>query len=165
MGVRAVHTGGCDVNVSEYSKGRYRVLLANRRSSAGVEKVTYPLNGSWHHYDSIKHTYLGRNGKAEFALKGYDVKMLILTRNKLQDPRLKGMVKKGQFVITSGSDSGVWFARLFCDGKELKSLSRNVILDRNGKVEFNFGIAPKGKCEVRLLNIMNGKTFNFKADF
>ena len=165
VGVRAVHTGGCDVNVSEYSKGRYRVLLANRRSSAGVEKVTYPLNGSWHHYDSIKHTYLGRNGKAEFALKGYDVKMLILTRNKLQDPRLKGMVKKGQFVITSGSDSGVWFARLFCDGKELKSLSRNVILDRNGKVEFNFGIAPKGKCEVRLLNIMNGKTFNFKADF
>ena len=165
VGITSVHTGGLDVNAAEYQHGRYRVLLATRRNGSGTAKFTYPLNGKWNCYDSLAHTYTGKTEKVDFSLNAWGVKMFILTRAPLAVPRLKGSVKGGTLVITSLSDSGVWFARLFRNGEELKSLSKTVILDKNDKTEFNFGISPKGECEVLLLNVMNGKKFNYKVNF
>ena len=160
-GVRALHTGGSDVSIAEYTKGRYRMFVGTRRQGTGCEKSVYPLTKSYYLYDTLLHKSLSRSSSVEFSFNSHDVKTLIATEKPLQTPRFTVNRRNGVVEILSGSDSGIWFVQMFRDGVELKSLSRTVVLDKNDKAEFNFGLNCKGKCEIRLLNIMDGKKLNY----
>ena len=164
-GVKGVHTGGCDVSIAEYTKGRYRMFVATRRQGAGCETSVYPLGKSCYLYDTLLHKFISRSSKAEFALKSYDVKTLLATEKPLEAPRFTVKGSCGTVTVHSASDSGIWFVQMFKESVELKSLCRTVVLDRNDKAEFNFGLMDKGTCEIRMLNIMDGKKLNYKVAF
>ena len=164
-GISPRSSGGADINFSEYVCGRYRTLTVTRRGGNGTVKFTLPLEKSSFVYDVLNHKYLGKTSEITLDLKAWQVEMLVMTQEKAAAPSLTANKNDRGITVSSASNSGIWSAKLFRNGKELKSLKQNVILDKNNNVSFDFGISPDGECQVQLVNILNGKTFNCKVNF
>ena len=164
-GISPRASGGADINFSEYVCGKYRTLTVTRRNGNGTVNFTLPLETPCHVYDILNHKYLGKNGKIALELKAWQVKMLVLTQEKADTPALTARKNARGITVSSNSNSGIWSAKLFRDGRELKSLKRNVVLDKNSKAAFDFGISPEGECQIQLVNILNGNKFNYKVNF
>ena len=164
-GISPRSSGGADINFSEYVCGRYRTLTVTRRGGNGTVKFTLPLEKPCHVYDVLNHKYLGKTGKVALELKAWQVEMLVMTQEKAAAPSLTAKKNDRGITVSSASNSGIWSAKLFRNGQELKSLKRNVILDKNSKASFDFGISPAGECQVQLVNVLNGNKFNYKVNF
>ncbi len=164
-GISPRSSGGADINFSEYVCGRYRTLTVTRRGGNGTVKFTLPLEKPCHVYDVLNHKYLGKTGKVALELKAWQVEMLVMTQEKAATPSLTAKKNDRGITVSSASNSGIWSAKLFRNGQELKSLKRNVILDKNSKASFDFGISPRGECQVQLVNVLNGNKFNYKVNF
>ena len=67
--------------------------------------------------------------------------------------------------IESSSDSGVWRCEISDEGKVLRSLARNVILDRGGKAFFELGLSPSGSYTLKMKNILTGNTFDHEEKY
>ena len=86
-------------------------------------------------------------------------------QEKLEKPEISVLRQKDGITLKSGSNSGVWRVEIFCNGKAVKGIARNVILDFENSEFFALGIAPSGKYEVRAFNILNGEKLTWEVEY
>ena len=164
-GIRPVASAACGVNHSAYVNGRYTVFAVTRRGGSGTEHFVKDLDGEYYLYDTLDHKFMGKSSKIDLPLKGKDVRMVVAVKEKIAHPDLKIRRLARGISIGSGSDSGVWRCEVFHEGKELKSLARNLILDRGGKAFFDLGLAPAGHYMLKMKNVLTGETFSHEVNY
>ena len=160
-----VASGACGVNHSEYVHSRYRIFTVSRRGGPGEETFVYPLNDTYQLYDTLHHKYMGESDKVEYKLKAWEVGSCIAVQEKLEKPEISVLRQKDGITLKSGSNSGVWCVEIFCNGKAVKGIARNVVLDFENNEFFALGITPSGKYEVRAFNILNGEKLKWEVEY
>ena len=164
MGLRPAASAACGVNHSTYVNGRYTVFAVTRRSGSGTEHFVKSLDGEYFLYDTLAHEFIGKSSTIALPLKGKDVRVIAAVKEKLDRPKLTVRFTGRGISAESGSDSGVWRCEILRNGKELRSLARNVILDRGGKTFFDLGLSPSGSYTLKMKNILTGEVISKNFD-